>query len=253
MDYTNLYFFFYLYKFLRLSPNRQVLEGACCIWVDNFSKTLHRTNPTLSKDVYSSMMWTGMAVFASANVMEMDASVKTDNHGVVVPAMPSRICEHRAQVLEGLTYVHNQGRAYLTHSLVNRFSVSNIPMAILDPDDVAHNQHPSKEHSMDIVYPYQMVDTNIGSNIGLVSILRHHFYDPAGMGDDECKKYVCLNADENIFWRTLKVFCHAIFHLGDIIPLSDYLVCCAGDVRSLRCDTTVAEVHGCFIGLVAHS
>ena len=205
------------------SPNRQVLEGACSIWVDNFSKTLHRTNPTLTKDVYSSMLWTGMAVFASAKTMEMDASVMTDNDGVVIPAMPPRICQHRAQVLEGLSYVHNQGRAYLTHSLVNRFSVSNIPMAIVDPDDVAQNQHPPEDHSMDIVHPYQMVDTNIGSNIGLVSILRHHFYDPACMDHDDCKKYVCLNVDENIFWRTLKVFCSASFHLGDIIPLCVHL------------------------------
>ena len=148
-----------------------MLGGACSIWIDNFSKTLHRTNPTLSKDVYSSMLWTGMAVFASVKINEMDASVLTDNHGVVIPAMPSSICQHRDQVLEGLSYVHNQGRAYLSHSLVHRFSVNNIPMAIVDPDDVAQNQHPSQDHSMDIVHPYQMVDTNIGSNIGLVSIL----------------------------------------------------------------------------------
>ena len=243
--------FFCLYKYFTLFPNRQLLGEPCSLWIDNFSKTLHRTNPTLSRDVYSSMLWTGMAVFASEKTSQLDASVQTDDHGAVIPAMPAQICQHRDQVLEGLSYVHNQGRHYLTNSLVHRFGVNNIPMAILDPEDVMQNQHPSKDHSMDIVHPYQMVDMNIGSNIGLVSILRQHFYDPTGMDQDECKKYVCLNADENIFWRTLKVF--RFISLDRVMSchcLTDYFLC-AGDVRSLRCGTTVAKVHGCFIGLVA--
>ena len=146
--------FFCLYKYFTLFPNRQLLGGPCSLWVDNFSKTLHRTNPTLSRDVYSSMLWTGMAVFASEKTSQLDASVQTDDHGAVIPAMPAQICQHRDQVLEGLSYVHNQGRHYLTNSLVHRFGVNNIPMAILDPEDVMQNQHPSKDHSVDIVHPY---------------------------------------------------------------------------------------------------
>ena len=55
-----------------------------------------------------------MAVFASDKTLEMDASVMTDNHGVVIPAMPPTICQHRSQVLEGLIELRPQPRSCLS-------------------------------------------------------------------------------------------------------------------------------------------
>ena len=175
------------------------------IWVDNFSKTMARSVPTLTRDVYSSMLWTGMAVFASSETNSFDCTVKLDDNNNVISAMPSNLCDYRNSVTDGLRFVHSQGRSFFQDSLVHQFGVNNVPMKIMDADDVARNQHSGADHSMGLLHPYQIIDKNIGSNIGLASILRHDFYDPMGMGTDECKRYVCLNLDENIFWRSLKV------------------------------------------------
>ena len=58
---------------------------------------------------------------------------------------------------------------------------------------------------MRIVHPMKLLDKNIGSNPGLVSILKEDIYDKYGMGTDDCETYVNINVDENIFWRILKV------------------------------------------------
>lgn len=136
----------------------------------------------------------------------LDVKVKREN-GRVVPAMPDNIVQHRQQVMAGLQYVHAEGRRYLHRSLVHRFTVNTIPLKILDPSDVPQ-QHSKTSHSMSIVHPLKILDKNIGSNPGLVSILKEDIYDKFGMGNDDCKDYVNLNVDENIFWRILKVFIH---------------------------------------------
>ena len=60
-------------------------------------------------------------------------------------------------------------------------------------------------HSMDIVFPHKLVEENVGSNRGLLIILKQEFYDKNNMGSGEFGEYVNLNLDENIFWRTLMV------------------------------------------------
>lgn len=199
-------FFVYINFFIVVCRMR--LKSPCIIWCDNFSKTLRRTIPTLAKDVYSLMLWTGVAVFSDANCTNIDHSIRTDNNEVVIPAMPPTICENRSEVLDGLKFVHDKGRHILEDSLVFKFGVHNVPLQITDPEDKEEKQQPIHRNSMHIVHPYKIIDKNIGSNIGLVSILREDFYDVYGMGTDECKQYLCLNVDENIFWRTLKVFRH---------------------------------------------
>ena len=190
---------------------RNRLNAACIIWCDNFSKTLRRSVPTLAKDVYSSMLWTGIAVFSDSKCAGIDHSVRLDNNNRVIPAMPNTICASRSEVLQGLQFVHDQGRQLLQESLVFRYTVNTVPLQISDEDDVRDNQHPSEDHSMNMVFPYKMIDKNIGSNIGLVSILREDFYDQYGMDSDDCKNYICWNVDENIFWRTLKVLSYRSF------------------------------------------
>jgi hypothetical protein len=151
------------------------------------------------------MLWTGIAVFSDSKCAGIDHSVRLDNNNRVIPAMPNTICASRSEVLQGLQFVHDQGRQLLQESLVFRYTVNTVPLQISDEDDERDNQHPSEDHSMNMVFPYKMIDKNIGSNIGLVSILREDFYDQYGMDSDDCKNYICWNVDENIFWRTLKV------------------------------------------------
>ena len=180
------------------------------IWMDNFSKTLARQCPSMAKGVYSACLWTGMAVFSDPRHARLDARVKMVN-GRAIPAMPDQITKHSQQVLTGLQFVHAEGRDYLRRSLVHKFRVNNIPLKILDAADRPH-QHKDADHSMKIVHPMKLLDKNIGSNPGLVSILKEDIHDEHGMGDDDCKTYVNLNVDENIFWRILKVSADTCIH-----------------------------------------
>lgn len=180
------------------------LQGPCIIWMDNFSKTLARQCPSLAKGVYSACLWTGVAVFSDSELDGMDVSVRRDAQGRVVPAMPGNLIQHQQLVMEGLQFVHTGGRRYLTRSLVQQFAVNTIPLKILDPVDMPC-QHSHRSHSMNIVHPMKLLDKNIGSNVGLVSILKEDIHDKYGMASDDCKNYVNLNVDENIFWRILKV------------------------------------------------
>lgn len=105
---------------------------------------------------------------------------------------------------------------------------------------------------MGLLHPYQIIDKNIGSNIGLLSILRHDFYDPMGMGTDECKRYVCLNLDENIFWRSLKVVLSILLSTAFCrVHVLRYDAVRVGHVRPFRSCCAVAKVHGFISGLVA--
>ena len=188
------------------------------IWLDNFSKTLARQCPSIAKGVYSSCLWTGMAVFSDPRQAGLDDRVQRVN-GRAIPAMPDRITQHSQQVLDGLRFVHAEGRNYLHRSLVQKFGVNNIPLKIMDASDRAH-QHTDATHSMRIVHPMKLLDKNIGSNPGLVSILKEDIHDRYGMGNDECNTYVNLNVDENIFWRILKVLSVIVINFVDFVSPS---------------------------------
>ena len=201
------------------------------IWIDNFSKTLARQCPSMSKGVYSSCLWTGMAVFSDDRHAGLDGTVQMAD-GRPVPAMPDNIVQHSELVMAGLKFVHSEGRDYLHRSLVHKYGVNNIPLKIIDGADQQH-QHSDVAHSMRIVHPMKLLDKNIGSNPGLVSILKEDIYDKYGMGTDDCETYVNINVDENIFWRILKVPCV-------VLSMSWFL-----------CDCTLHLVRLCMINLIA--
>ena len=120
--------------------------------------------------------------------------------------MPTDILSRQDEVMQGLRYIHGKGANYLPKSLVQRYSVCNVPPKI----DISANPELKQDahdrmHSMDIVYPHKLVEENVGSNRGLLIILKQEFYDKNNMGSGECQDYVNLNLDENIFWRTLMV------------------------------------------------
>jgi hypothetical protein len=189
-------------------------EHAHFIWLDNFSKFFARQVPSTKNDVFSSCLWSGMAVFSHEQNRYLDSSVRIDRLGHVVPAMPINILQFRQSVEDGLRFMHKEGKGYYANSLVSRYDVKTVPPKI---DVTGHPELSqdvySKMHSMDIVYPKELIQINIGSNVGLVSILRKYVFERHKMDTKECEKYVNLNVDENIFYRTLKVhfYIHIVF------------------------------------------
>jgi hypothetical protein len=175
------------------------------IWVDNFSKTIARTIPTLAKGVYSSMLWTGGALFVNPDPL-MDDSVRVDAVGEIIPAMPNSLLDGRRVVQTAVTQILAEGKVYLKNSLVHKYTVNMIPPKI------DTKQHPEMKsvidnpmNTMANVYPDKLIEENIGSNRGLISIFRKMYMD-WGMDTGDCHRYKSFNLDENIYWRVLKVF-----------------------------------------------
>ena len=183
---------------------RRVLEGPHFLWWDNFSKNIARYCPSLHKGVYTSCLWTGSAVFACPDFDTIDHRVKRDEDDNVIPAMPDNLMEHRESVMRGLKQVFGQGRSRYSESLAYKHQVNVVPLKILAEAD-QKNQHGSDGHSMNVVFPEKIMPKNIGSNVGLIALLKEEVHDQHGMGTGECKHYVNMNVDENIFYRILKV------------------------------------------------
>ena len=184
--------------------NRLVKEGPHVTWVDNFSKFMARSVPTVAKGIFSSCLWTGEAVFECTN-KSLDMAIKLDQRGEVIPAMPNNVLGNQQRVTEGIQYVLSSCRSYYDVSLVKKYDVRNIPLKIDTkryPNMKRVIEH--KQNSTQNVHPVRLIDHNIGSNDGLISVVRG-FYEAEGMNNDTCTKYKVLNVDENIYWRTLKV------------------------------------------------
>ena len=73
------------------------------LWLDNFSKIIARSVPSIRDGVYSQCLWTGVALFTHPNV-QIDTSIqKIDNK--IVPAMPDTLFVHKASVLDTIMFV----------------------------------------------------------------------------------------------------------------------------------------------------
>ena len=175
------------------------------LWVDNFSKFLSRTVPTLSKDIFSTCLWTGSCMFPTSLPRGTDG-VKKDRTGRVAPAMPKDLFTHQDDVIKTVTYMGQHSRDYFNTSFVRKYAVNNIPpkLDVRKFPELKENFNYSTYRVRDLK-PKELIEENIGSNRGLLSILRK-LYDEHKMDNDECKRYITINADENIYYRILKVY-----------------------------------------------
>ena len=185
--------------------HRDVQSGPHVIWIDNFSKILSRAIPSEQKGLYTSALWTGVAAF-SGNTADIDDSVRVDNQGDIVPAMPDNLLQYKDAVASGVRATMRKGQFLYTDSLCNQYDVRTIPpkmdckrfpalCGVVDDGSSTLNS----------VHPVDMLPQNIGSNRGLISIIRS-FYENYKMDTEDCDRYLTINADENIFWRILKVY-----------------------------------------------
>ena len=62
--------------------------------------------------------------------------------------------------------------------------------------------------SLKTLYPHRIIRKNIGSNQGLVEIMRDHYTSNGQDTEGKCDKYSAFIVDENIYMRILKVCTH---------------------------------------------
>lgn len=172
--------------------------------MDNFSKTCARSIPTLRGDVYNSCLWTAETIFPCIDEKVSD-NIRVNEIGDIIPAMPDDLFLHQDRILSGLLFKHAEGRLLFDKSLVNQYDIRSIPLKI----DTRIFQSMKRvvddvKNKLEDIQPDNLLDENIGSNTGLLKILRD-LYVRSGIEDDKCTRYMSLNVDENIFFRILKV------------------------------------------------
>ena len=191
---------------LSLTRTNEVIQtGQFVEWWDNFSKFMGRSVPTIKKDIFASCLWTGITVNQYTGD-PVDVKVRNDAHGKVIPAMPDDLFAHAGIVVDGIAHIFDQGKSYLDKSLVKKYDVLNVPLKVDTkrfPAEAAtlNNAKNSTKH----INPYKLLRHNIGSNLGLVTILREYQDDKKMTLHDTVHHYSTVNTDENIFARGLKV------------------------------------------------
>jgi hypothetical protein len=196
-----------------------IQSGQYSEWWDNFSKFMARSVPTIKKDVFASCLWTGVTVNEYIGP-PVDVSVQFDAGGAVIPAMPSDLFAHQASVLQGIDDIYNEGREYYDKSLVKRYDIVNVPLKVDTKrfPALAETLNGVKNTTKHI-NPYKLIKHNIGSNLGLATIMRDYQDDKKMSLNGTVLNYSTINTDENIFYRGMKVCvcCWCLFMDGHMI------------------------------------
>jgi len=168
------------------------------MWVDNFSKCYAVALQGIASGAFRDCNWTGQAI----KVYQGDA-VSIDLGGV--PAMPDSIFDTGTAmaVQQTIGNLCQEGWLFLPRSLVTRFKVNTIPVKpVVDP--LSHPElHSILNESRDGLrnfHPMSIMPQNIGSNRGLMMILKH-----ISDSRPNTSSYQFLCADCNIFMRIMKV------------------------------------------------
>ena len=182
-------------------------QSAHVLWYDNFSKFHAHSVPTLRKDVFSSCLWTGVTINEYIGP-EVNMDVKFNNNSVV-PAMPVNILDQQATVHRWVMSMYGLGKEYYDESMVKKYNINNIPLKINLKRYPNLKPHIATDiNTMRYIHPEKLIQKNIGSNRGLNTILKDLEQEHKMHRPNQCKRYLALNLDENIYYRTLKVYMH---------------------------------------------
>lgn len=182
------------------------MEQPHVLWIDNFSKFISRSIPTADKGVFSSCLWTGVSLFKLPDGVgdAISDEIKLDGDERVVPAMPSDILMYQEGVVAAVNHVLSLGPKYSDNAAVCKYNVCTVPLKVDTHiyHDVAADVN---SYNMSHLRAVDLIEHNIGSNRGLLTILDTICHERNIHGDVPCTRYTTFNVDENIFWRILKV------------------------------------------------
>jgi hypothetical protein len=181
------------------------------------------SRPGLIGGARNDCLWTGAAVVQVDGLPSLSMRLQRLPDGSVMSAMPPYICTSYF-----LTYmkaivaaVDVAGIFHLDTSIVSRYNVNNVPCKPV-PDMIREPGLTAllakSPDGLQNWFPKGLVRRNIGSNAGLMKILRDFVID---IELTDPPKYGIILADINIFWRTLKVtqacLPHTLFHVYQLM------------------------------------
>lgn len=169
-------------------------------WIDNFSKCYAVALQGVSSGAFRDCNWTGQA-FRVYDGPHVDTVIQGQ------PGMPQELFARdvTSQVLERTSSICAHRWNYLNVSVVKEFKVNNVP---LKPDADPHRD-PELYAKLAMCrdgltgfHPTNMLDENVGSNRGLLQVLKKIQADYDAENDLHFRFLTC---DVNIFTRIIKV------------------------------------------------
>jgi hypothetical protein len=189
---------------------REALDGETfpVVWIDNFSKNMARQIPRLGKDVFTSMMWTGLALKLYDGPRLARDLVEAD--GQVLPAMPP---SHAPEKDDFVSFASaclpaegaNPVPMRYSQSMVRRLKVNSIPPKADVAQDAAPNVADRLIVSRDGMHrtmPWDLWQHNIGANNGLMDVIKQYLVET---DLEASSKYHVWLVDLNIYSRVYKV------------------------------------------------
>jgi len=169
------------------------------MWWDNFSKIYAVAIQTLEKGAMRNCLWTSQAL----------------HRYVGAPVSTPSILQHKAMpdpdwlsagsklLMENIKHIDNLGRNRYVSSLCKKYNVVRVPIkptldARTEPDMAAVLAE--SRDGLVHFFPSDIVGENIGSNRGLLKLLKTLDTDRTDMTE-----FSYLNVDCNIYMRVLKV------------------------------------------------
>ena len=182
-----------------------IQKGAYVQWWDNFSKFQARQVPTIKKDIFASCLWTGVTVNEYTGP-DVNFALRIDDDGLVIPAMPNDLFVYEDIMIQGIHEIYNEGRERYDMSLVKKYDIVNVPLKVDTKrfPELAETMNSIKNTTKHI-NPFKLIKHNIGSNLGLATIMREYQEDQKMSLHGYVQNYSTVNTDENIFYRGMKV------------------------------------------------
>ena len=164
--------------------------------------------PDINLGTWRDCLWTGVALRACRKDVSM--SIIKDEEGKDIPAMPDQLFGRVGEFMTLFVEVnpsHPLACEQYDMSLSVKTDIRNVPLKP-NPDKLSLPQHRhallSGTDKIDNLVTDRIINKNIGSNSGLLRILRDH-YEDSGQSTGACERYTALNVDINIFERIVKV------------------------------------------------
>lgn len=175
--------------------------------MDNFSKVIPMKIPNMDKGTYSSCLWAGFALRSySGDDEKLSLDIQVVD-GEIQPAMPSlqQLLNEKKSIFNELKAVDEIGIAHFSDSLCEKYNIRSVllrPYVNQRQQPELYKKLQNATNSMQYLHPEKLVKTNVGSNRGLLKIMRD-LLDEAQASRP--RRYKVINADINIFKRIVKV------------------------------------------------
>jgi hypothetical protein len=200
---------------------RTVRAGNHIINFDNYAHTIAAHTPSTNKGAFNGNYWCGVALRTFNGSREFpDLSLCYDDEDNIIPAMPPSLFDNGLwnQLVDAMKLCDAGGSRYLRRADVTKLKVTTCPpKPLLEDLDEMHIEEDASVRLHEIlnggsldglkeVYPADILEHSVGSNKGLMNIVRGLACDE-GIHDESATRYSIYLTDVNIYHRINKVRC----------------------------------------------